>query len=124
LIKPTGSVRFGFISLKLKKSNRTQTEKKRAKPGKNRAKLEKTDLKPSQIEKTKPKRFEPVFILKTEPKPVGLNRFQFFKKKFQFNYFFYIKINRAENDHLYKSHLLNSFRLERLTRTYTIIFLA
>jgi len=38
LIKPTGSVRFGFISLKLKKSNRTQTEKKRAKLGKNRAK--------------------------------------------------------------------------------------
>jgi hypothetical protein len=38
---------------------------------KNRAKLKK----PSQ---TRIGRFEPVFVLKTEPKPVGLNRFQFF----------------------------------------------
>jgi len=53
---------FGFISLKLKKMNQTQTEK----TGKNRAKTEKTE----------PNRFEPVFILKnqTEQKPVGLNR--------------------------------------------------
>jgi hypothetical protein len=41
-----------------------------------------------------PDRFEPVFILKktesnqTEPKPVGLNWFRFFLKKFQFGNFF------------------------------------
>jgi hypothetical protein len=33
---------FGFISLKLKKPNRTQTEKNQAEPGKNRAKLNQT----------------------------------------------------------------------------------
>jgi len=46
---------FGFISLKPKKLNRTETEKNRA--------------------KTEPNWFEPVFVLKnqTEPKSVVLN---------------------------------------------------
>jgi len=64
---------FGFISLKLKKPNRTESKPK---------KPEKTESKPSQTEKTKSnkkKRVESVFILKNqnESKRVGLNRFQF-----------------------------------------------
>ena len=47
-------VQFGFICLKPKKPNRTQTEENRAKP-----------KKPIQTEKTDPNRFEPVFVLKT-----------------------------------------------------------
>ena len=43
------------------------------------------------FKKTELNQFEPVFIQKTEPKPVGLNQFQFFLKKNRFNYFFYIK---------------------------------
>jgi hypothetical protein len=62
-----GSVRFSFISKKLKKPNRTKT-------GKNRKK-------PSQTGKTEPNQLEPVFALKkqnrTEPKLVGLTRFRF-----------------------------------------------
>jgi hypothetical protein len=52
LKKPTGSVQFGFsfISLKLKKPNRTQTEKKPSQ----------TEKKPSQ------NRFEPDFFLKNQ----------------------------------------------------------
>jgi hypothetical protein len=56
LIKPTGSVRFRFY--------KPETEKTEPKP-----------------EKTEPNQFEPVFVQKTEPNPVGLNRFRFFKKK-------------------------------------------
>jgi hypothetical protein len=47
-----------------------------------------TGKKPSQTEKTKPNRFELVFVLKNriELKPVGLNRFrfgfEFFLKKY------------------------------------------
>jgi hypothetical protein len=45
--------------------------------------------KPSQTEKIKPKRFEPVFILKNQ---IKTDRFKlilvFFLKRFQFNYFF------------------------------------
>jgi len=84
-------VRFGSIILKkLKKLN------PKKKPEKNRAKIEKpsqnqakTGKNRAKTEKTKPKQFKPVFILKnrTEPKPVGLNWFRFFKKKIQFNYF-------------------------------------
>jgi hypothetical protein len=70
LIKPTGSVRFRFY--------KPETEKTESKP-----------------EKTEPNRFEPVFVQKTEPKPVGLNRFRFFKKKNRFGYFFFNK-NRTE----------------------------
>jgi len=71
LKKPTGSIRFGFISLKPKKPNRTQTEKNWA----NRKKTEpnqKTDPKPSQTglnrflpkkpNRTKTGRFEPVSV--------------------------------------------------------------
>jgi hypothetical protein len=73
--------------LEPEKPNRTKkTRKKPSQTGK-------TEPKPSQTEKTEPKqkkpsqnraktepnRFEPVFSLKsrTEPKPVGLNRFRF-----------------------------------------------
>jgi hypothetical protein len=99
-------VQFGFIS---KKPNRTEpkpkkTGKKPSKPkkpsqtGKNWAKTEK----PSQTGKTEPNRFEPVFALKnrTEPKPVGLTRFQFFFKKISVWLLFFIKTkpNRTEND--------------------------
>jgi len=65
LKKLVGSVRFGFgfISKKLRKSNRAELKPK------------KNQKKPSQTGKTEPNRFEPVFVLKnrTEPKPVGLN---------------------------------------------------
>jgi hypothetical protein len=70
LKKPTGSVWFWFF-----KPGTEKTE-----PNLNRKKLEKNRAK---TEKTEPNRFEPVFVLKnrTEPKPVGLNRFRFFFKK-------------------------------------------
>jgi hypothetical protein len=73
---------FGFISLKPKNLNRTLTEKTRKK---NRAKLE----------KNRASRFEPVFFQnnRTEPKPVGLNRFRFFFKKTGFGNFFFIYKN-------------------------------
>jgi hypothetical protein len=58
LKKPASSIRFGFDKPKTKK---------------NQAKSKK----PSQIKKTKSNWFEPVFVLKTKPKPVGLNRFRF-----------------------------------------------
>ena len=98
---------FGFITKKLKKPNRTETDKK---PEKNRAKPKK----PSQnwenrakTGKTEPNRFEPVFSLKnrTEPKLVGMNRFQFgfsfFSKKKKINLVTFFDKNRTENDHLY-----------------------
>jgi len=55
--------------LKPKKPNRIEPNRK------NRAKTEKTEpnrKKPSQTD------FKPVFVLKNEPKLVGLNRFWFF----------------------------------------------
>jgi len=54
ILKKIDRFDFGFISLKPKKPNRTQTEKKPSQTGK----------KPSQTEKTKPTQFEPVFFLK------------------------------------------------------------
>ena len=68
--KPTGSVRFRFYKPETEKTelNQTQTEKNR----------KQTEPKPIQTEKTKPNR---VLSKKTEPKPVGLNRFHFKKKK-------------------------------------------
>jgi hypothetical protein len=51
LKKPTGSVSFGFISLKPKKPNRTESKPK-TQPEKNRAKPEKTE----------PNWFEPVSV--------------------------------------------------------------
>jgi len=100
LKKLTGSVRFRFF-----KPGTGKTEPNQKKPEKNRAKPEKPSQnrvkpkKPSQTEpkpsQTEPNRFEPVFSLKsrTEPKPVGLNRFRFgfgffYKKKIQFGFFF------------------------------------
>ena len=77
--KPTGSVRFRFISLKPKKPNQTQTQTK-----KNRAKQEKTEPKSSQTgfcpkkpNWTETSRFELVSV--------------FFLKKILFGYFFFIK---------------------------------
>jgi len=82
LKKPTSSVRFGsgFISLKPKKPNWTQT-------GKNQKKQ-------SQIKKTEPNRF-----LSKKPEP-NRNRsvwtgFGFFLKKIWFSYLFFYK-NRTE----------------------------
>jgi hypothetical protein len=56
-LKQTGRFGFGFISLKPKKPNQTQTEKNRKK---NQA-------------KTEPNRFKPVFVLKTQTET---NRFE------------------------------------------------
>jgi hypothetical protein len=77
--------------MKPKKLNRAQTGKKPSQI-KKPSKTEKTE--PNRV-KTKPNRknqAKPVFIQKnrTEPKPVGLNRFRFLKK-IQFIYFFLIK---------------------------------
>jgi len=55
--------------LKPKEPNRTQTEKM----SQNRAKSEKNRANPKN--QTETGRFEPVFVQKTKPKPVGLNRF-------------------------------------------------
>jgi hypothetical protein len=94
-LKKTGQFSFGFISLKPKKPNRTQTEKNRAKSAKNRAKTE-----PNR--KNEPNKFEPVFVLKDR---IETGRFElvsvFFKKIFWFGYFLLIKTkpNRTENDH-------------------------
>jgi hypothetical protein len=57
--------------LKPKEPNRTQTEKM----SQNRAKSEKNRANPKN--QTETGRFEPVFVQKTKPKPVGLNRFWF-----------------------------------------------
>jgi hypothetical protein len=67
---------FDFISLKLKKPNRTQTRKKpsQTRTGKNRVKQKKNRAKPNQ---TRIGWFEPAFFQITKPKPVGLNRFRF-----------------------------------------------
>jgi hypothetical protein len=73
---------FGFISLKPKKPNRTQIEKK----------TEPNWKKPSQ---TGTGRFELVFVLKnrTEPKSIGLSRFWFFLKKINLVILKKIKLN-------------------------------
>jgi hypothetical protein len=63
LKKPTGSIPFRFYKPETEK---TEPNPNRKKPGKNRVKPEKNQAKS-------------VFVLKnrTEPKPVGLNRFWF-----------------------------------------------
>jgi len=73
--KKTELIRFRFYKPEIKKN-----KKKSSQTGKNRANQKK--IEPSQ--------FEPVFILKnrTEPKPVGLNRFHFFLKQFNLIIFF------------------------------------
>jgi len=87
LKKLTGSVWFWFYKHETEK---TEPNPNRKKPEKNRAKLKK----PSQ---TGLNRF---LSSKTEPKPVGLNRFQFGfgLKKISVWLFFFYK-NRTENDH-------------------------
>jgi len=95
LKKPAGSVRFRFYKQKTEKTepnrNRQKTGKKPSETGKTEPNRENR----AKTGKTEPNRFEPVFSLKnrTEPKPVGLNRFRFgfsffSKKKIQFGYFF------------------------------------
>jgi hypothetical protein len=72
---------FGFISLKLKnqtKPNR-KNKKNRAKPEKNR----------------------------TEPKPVGLNRFGFFKSV----WLLFFNKNQTENDHPYLQPTIKSLNI-------------
>jgi hypothetical protein len=87
LKKPTGSVRFRFFKPGTEKTELNRTEPKPEK-------TEPKPKKPSQTGKNEPNRFEPVFVLKnrTEPKPVGLNRFRFgfgfFKKKISVWLFF------------------------------------
>jgi len=98
---------FGFINKKLKKPNRTETDKKpEKKPSqtgpkpsqtgktepnrKNRAKTRKNRA------KTEPNRFEPVFSLKNEPNRTETGRFDpvsvfFSKKKFSVWLLFLIK---------------------------------
>jgi hypothetical protein len=88
LEKPFGLVWFGFYKNETEKSesNQTQIEKNQAK-SKNRGKPEKTQS----------NRFEPVFVLKnrTEPKPIGLNLFQFVFFKYSIWLLFFDK-NRTE----------------------------
>jgi hypothetical protein len=111
---------FSFISKKPKKrteSNPNKKNQKKTEP--NRKKPSQNQKKPSQIGKTEPNRFEPVFVLKNriEPKPVGLNRFRFgfgfFSKYKIFGLvtFFYIKTepNRIENDHTPTLQLYTTF---------------
>jgi hypothetical protein len=66
LKKPIGSIQFYKPETEKPKlnPNRKKPEKNRTKSEKNRAKPKK----PSQIEKTEPKRFEPVFVLKNRTK--------------------------------------------------------
>jgi hypothetical protein len=71
---------FGFINLKLKKPNRTQTEKKSSQT----RKTEPNKKQSSQTEKT-------CFYSKvTEQKPVGLNWFWFFWKKIKLIWLFFL----------------------------------
>jgi hypothetical protein len=82
LKKLAGSIRFRFYKPKAEK-NRTEPNPNRKNPETNRQKTEPNRKNRAKIEKTKPNRFETVFVLKnqTEPKPIGLNRFPFKKKK-------------------------------------------
>jgi len=87
LKKSTGSIRFWFYKLEIKKTklNRTQTEKNWKKTEPNRKKSSQTGLNRFLSQKTN----------RTEPKPVNLNRFRFFLKKFRSGYFFFDK-NRTK----------------------------
>ena len=79
--KPTSSVRFQFYKPETEKTepNRTRTKKTRKKPNQTGNKPSQTGKTEPNRKKTEPNRFEPVFVKKqTEPKPVGLNRFQLF----------------------------------------------
>ena len=76
--KKNQPVRLRFYNPETKKTepNRTRTEKIEKTEPNRKKNLAKTE--PNK--KTEPNQFEPVFVLKnrTGPKPVGLNRFQFF----------------------------------------------
>jgi hypothetical protein len=90
---------FSFISLKLKKPNWTQTKKNWAKQKKTKSDWKKAKpgrKKTNPNQKTEPNRFCPQNN-QTKPKPVGLNRFQFyFLKKISFDYFIFYK-NKTES---------------------------
>jgi hypothetical protein len=86
IFKKTYQFGFGFISLKPKKPNRTQTEKNREK---NRAKPEnpsQTGFCPKKLNRTETGRFEPVSV--------------FFKKYSVWLLFFFYK-NQTKNNHPY-----------------------
>jgi len=72
---------FGFISKKLKKPNRTPTEKNQKKTKPNQAKIEpkpeKTEPKMRKLSQNRENQAEP-----EKPSQTGLNRFWFFKKKY------------------------------------------
>jgi len=103
ILKKTHRFCFDFLSLKLKKPNRTQTKN------------------PSQPEKTEPN-LELVFVLKTKPKPVGLNRFWFFK----FGLVFFDK-NQTEPKMMtlkvagYMIHEKKGFKVKKLN--FTLVFM-
>ena len=76
--KLIGSVWFRFYKPETEKTKPNPNRKKPSQSRKNRAKPKKT--KPDRKNQTEPEknRAKPVFILKTEPKPIGLNKFVFF----------------------------------------------
>ena len=86
-----GSVRFYNPETEETESNPNwkKPEKKSSQIGKNKPNREKL----SQTKNIEQNRVEPVFVLKnqTEPKPVGLNRFWFFLKKFSIWLLFFYK---------------------------------
>ena len=92
LKKPAGSVRFRFRFYN-QKTEKTEPNRTEPKPTKN---LKKTEPDPKNRAKTDPNWFEPVFALK-KPNRTEIGRFDpvsvrfrfFFKKNFQFDYFFY-----------------------------------
>ena len=77
-------VRFWFFKPGTGKTEPNRTEKNRAKTEPNRAKTEPNRKNRAKPEKTKPNRAKPVWTVffskkpnRTEPKPVGWNRFRF-----------------------------------------------
>jgi len=69
LKKLTGSVQFWFYKPKTEKTEPNPNRKNQKKPSQ-------TGTKPSQTEKTELNRFEPVFVLKTEPNRTQTGRFE------------------------------------------------
>jgi hypothetical protein len=86
LKKSVGLVRFRFYKQKTKKL-KSNKKKRRKQLSQTKPKLEKTDPK---LRKTNQTGFYPKKPNRTEPKPVGLTRFQFgfVFFKFQFGFFF------------------------------------
>jgi hypothetical protein len=100
-LKKTDRFSFGFISLKSKKPNRTQIEKKPSQTRKNRVKQKKTEANRKTEQNRKKNRAKP-----EKPSQIGLNRFfpytnrteisrfepvSFFFKENRFWLFFFIK---------------------------------